>query len=1032
MLSELKANTRIRLKGDPTRIGILTERTQPGRLGQGLRYQVMFPDNSQWIPEDQIELVPTEQESPVELLRQGKLGRATDMRRTITHVRVTGRLVDVIYSMETTNTEFYSYQFKPVLRFLQSPSNALLIADEVGLGKTIEAGLVWTELRSRFDMRRLLVLCPAMLRPKWQRELAQKMGVRADIVKADDLHKRLKSPESSIHGYALICSQEGARPTRDWEDEKNSNSAAKLARFLRDRENDPPLIDLLIVDEAHYMRNRESRTNELGHLLRRVTENLLLLTATPIHNYNEDLFSLLNLLDADIFERSDSLKAILEANRPLVESRDHLLSANPSVEKLDEALRRAEGNRLLQGNRQITAIREALREPDCLKNREKRAEMAYRMELVNPLAYVITRTRKRDVKEWRVIREPTPEAVRMTEAEEAFYNAVTELVIDHASISDVNELFILATPQRQMSSSMAASLRAWRKRMDNVDETATAGSEDENEEIGPLTRKIIEQVDKLGNYLELMRHDSKYNRLRDVLNHFFKDHPAEKVVLFSTFRETLNYLGERLSNDGIRNLVMHGKSIRPKEEILTQFRVDQDVRILLSSEVGSEGIDLQFCHVLVNYDLPWNPMRIEQRIGRLDRLGQNAEKILIWSLFYKETIDDRIYTRLYEKLNLIQQALGDFEVVLGDEIRKLSKELLSCHLTPKQEEDRIDQTAQALANLRHDEELLENEASHLVAYGDYILNQVHAARDMNRRIIGYELTRYVIDFVQSHYPGCVFRQSDDDAAHFDVSLSPSAKQALEDFIRFKRLMPTSLTQNSNRPIPCRFENRTNLDGMYTVELINQFHPLVRFVSDQIDKSDEQLTPAVSIQLNCEMLADLPISSGDYVLAIARWSVTGLQSSEKLAYAGARIFDSDVLETETAERLANYAVQYGEDWFEAHHHINLDSVSKIADNLLFGELDAKFNDYVNDIRRRNEDRADLQVHNLNRHHDNQRRKLEDIRLKHLTNNRRSLVKATDGRIEALLNRIKRQEQAIESRRSINYRSDEIAIALIRVV
>lgn len=1032
MLSELKSNTRIRLKGDPTRIGILTGLTKPGRLGQGLRHQVMFSDNSQWIPEDQIELVPTEHESPVELLRRGKLGRAADLRRTLTHVRLTGRLVDVIYSMETTNTEFFSYQFKPVLRFLQSPSNALLIADEVGLGKTIEAGLVWTELRSRFDMRRLLVLCPAMLRPKWQRELLQKMGVRAEIVKTDELLKRLKSPESAIHGYALVCSQEGARPTRYWEDEKNSNSAAKLARFLRDRENDPPLIDLLIVDEAHYMRNPESRTNELGHLLRRVTENLLLLTATPIHNYNEDLFSLLNLLDADIFEHNDSLKAILEANRPLVESRDHILSANPSVEKLDEALRRAEGNRLLQGNRQITAIREALREPDCLNNRENRAELAYRMELVNPLAYVVTRTRKRDVKEWRVIREPTPEAVTMTEAEEAFYNSITELVIAHASISDVNELFILATPQRQMSSSMAASLRAWRKRMDNVDETAAAGSEDENEDIGPLTKKIIEQVDKLGNYLELTRHDSKYNRLRDVLKHFFKDHPTEKVVLFSTFRETLNYLGERLSNDGIPNLVMHGKSVRPKEEIITQFREDQNVRILLSSEVGSEGIDLQFCHVLVNYDLPWNPMRIEQRIGRLDRLGQNAEKILIWSLFYKETIDERIYYRLYEKLNLIQQALGDFEEVLGDEIRKLSKDLLSRDLTPKQKNDRIDQTAQALANLRYEEEQLEKEAAHLVAYGDYILNQVQVARDMNRRIVADDLRKYVIDFVQSHFPGCIFRQSEDDAEHFDVSLSPTAKQALEDFIRFKRLMPTSLTQNSNRPITCRFENRTNLDGMYAGELINQFHPLVRFVSDQIDKSEDQLTPAVGIQLKCDRVADLPVSSGDYVLAIARWSVTGLQSSEKLAYAGARIIDGGLLEKETAERLANYVVQYGEDWFESHQLINLDSVSKIADDLLFGQLDAKFNDYVNDIRRRNEDRADLLLRNLYRHHDSQRKKLEDIRSKHLANNRKSLVKATDGRIEALVNRIERQEQAIESRRSINYRSEEIAVALIRVV
>src|SRR5690606_10948814 len=110
--------------------------------------------------------------SPLDMLESRRLGRPIDLRRTLTHVKLSGRLANVIYSMEATNTDFYAYQFKPVLKILESPSNGILIADEVGLGKTIEAGLIWTELRSRFDMRRLLVLCPAALREKWRRELS--------------------------------------------------------------------------------------------------------------------------------------------------------------------------------------------------------------------------------------------------------------------------------------------------------------------------------------------------------------------------------------------------------------------------------------------------------------------------------------------------------------------------------------------------------------------------------------------------------------------------------------------------------------------------------------------------------------------------------------------------------------------------------------------------------------------------------------------------------------------------------------------
>src|SRR5205823_485294 len=121
----------------------------------------------------------------------------------------------------------------------------------------------------------------------------------------------LQDPVAVQRGFAAICSLQGARPTRQWRDPDSTNGAGKLARFLRSHENDEPLIDLLVIDEAHYLRNPESQTHELGKLVRPVSANLLLLTATPIHNYNQDLFSLLQLLDGDTFERLDDLALIL-------------------------------------------------------------------------------------------------------------------------------------------------------------------------------------------------------------------------------------------------------------------------------------------------------------------------------------------------------------------------------------------------------------------------------------------------------------------------------------------------------------------------------------------------------------------------------------------------------------------------------------------------------------------------------------------------------------------------------------------------
>ena len=180
----IPAGVRVRRIADPGRIGVTTGRRR--EFAGKERVQVQFPDRAEFIAADQIEVVESDEDF-WDQIKKGRFGRALNLRQTLTFHRLSGRLGNVIYSMQTTNTDFYAYQFKPVLKLLNSPTNGILIADEVGLGKTIEAGLIWTELRARFDARRLLVVCPAMLREKWQEELRERFGVSPKLTDVGNL-----------------------------------------------------------------------------------------------------------------------------------------------------------------------------------------------------------------------------------------------------------------------------------------------------------------------------------------------------------------------------------------------------------------------------------------------------------------------------------------------------------------------------------------------------------------------------------------------------------------------------------------------------------------------------------------------------------------------------------------------------------------------------------------------------------------------------------------------------------------------------
>jgi SNF2 family DNA or RNA helicase len=244
-----------------------------------------------------------ENESLKDLIAQGKYGTLSDLRRIVTYEKIKGQLTNIIYSMESSNTDFYPHQFKPVLKLLDSPVGRLLIADEVGLGKTIEAILIWKELQAREDARRLIVLCPAVLREKWKFDLLTKFNIDSEIINAQRLLDQVKKCKPTS-AFVYIVSIEGVRPRKNWQDTEQGDNRSLLARFLDEHQSTEEfsIFDLAIIDEAHYLRNAETANNQLGELIRDSSKHLLLLTATPIQTKHENLLNLLRLVSPEDFK----------------------------------------------------------------------------------------------------------------------------------------------------------------------------------------------------------------------------------------------------------------------------------------------------------------------------------------------------------------------------------------------------------------------------------------------------------------------------------------------------------------------------------------------------------------------------------------------------------------------------------------------------------------------------------------------------------------------------------------------------------
>lgn len=1038
---EFQANARVRIIDNPVRTGrIGTEHVGTGRRK---RLQVYFDDGTEdHFPASALEEIRqgNNSNSPYAWFAENRFAHARQLRTAITHHRLSGKLANLIYSLNTTNTDFYPHQFKPVLQLLESPSNGILIADEVGLGKTIEAGLIWTELKARIDARRLLVVCPAVLRTKWKEELSNRFGVQAELVDANELLQRLKKvSDKPREGFALIASMQGLRPPKDYEDLSNQKSGAKLARFLELAEQETEhLLHLLIIDEAHYLRNTVTSTNKLGALLRPHTEYLALLSATPLQTSDTDLFNLLHLLDESAFPHEHSYETSMTVTRPVVQLRDAVLAGRINKMEFMEVLAQALSNPFLEDSSQLKAMQVKPPTDNDLKSPAMRAELADRLDRVNPLSKVVTRTLKREVQENRVIRAPHDFRATLSETEKQFYQQVTYQVREYCRKRDLTTGFILTTPQRQMTSSIPAAYRAWQERIkqgkiEGYDEALFELSSEEidngerNSEFGTLVEQLVLIANTIGNYEKLKENDSKYQLLHENIKRYTKENPEEKIILFSFFRQTLAYLKERLTEDGLSCMVLQGGD--DKDQVLTAFKDKEGPQILLSSEVGSEGVDLQFSSLLINYDLPWNPMRIEQRIGRIDRLGQKADRILIWNMMYADTIDERIYDRLLMRLDVFKCALGNMENIMGRIINNLTRELFSHQLTPEEELQRIEQNLQALEENKLRQHKLEAEAPNLIAHGEYITGKVRAARELGRYIESEDLLAYVRDFLAEEFPATRLIELDSDKKLFRIEPDTSLRMEFAQFINTKELQgqTRSLTNSS---LPLLFENKHRTNS-HDYERVTQEHPLVRFVSHLSSQPNylKQRAPVTAIEISADILFGKQ-AKGVYIFCVERWSFTGAQISERLVYSAKELFADTLLSSEDSERLVNQAALQGKDWFAAGNLLCSERTTD-AYEVCRNHLAKRYKDTKTSMENENNDRINLQLKLLKKRCEDDINKIKD-RINNLRiSNKTKTIPMEEGKIKKKQDIYNSQASMLKAKKNLKTESQPVIAGVIKI-
>ena len=478
----------------------------------------------------------------------------------------------------------FDHQIMAAKRVKNSLNGRALLADEVGLGKTIEAGILIKEYYVTGLVKTALILVPPSLVGQWKDEMKSKFDLNFVTNKDDtqfqgyDQHPMLISSLSSAH----ISKNASELNSIDW--------------------------DMVIIDEAHRLKNSKTKAHQFVKELPK--KFLLLLSATPVQNNLKELYNLIDLI------------------RP-----GHLGTWNDfKIKYLQETNGRS-------------------------------IKMQNRNKLQDLLSQIVIRTTRDEVKAYIEFTDRIPKThiLESTALEKELYSETTEYVRNlYGGNGMILPLMLL---QRQLSSSTASTIQALRRKIEK----------------SPGDSEVIERLISIS---EKIKTDSKMTKLKEIV----ANDSESKFLIFTEFRDTQNYIYESLEGEKFSVVKFNGQmSTSERDTAVNKFK--NDAQIMVATEAGGEGKNFQFCHNVINYDLPWNPMRVEQRVGRVHRIGQN-EDVVIHNFAIQGTIEEYVLKLLYEKVNLFKMTIGELDLLFGDlDPTKLESTIFESYMTSIKKDD---------------------------------------------------------------------------------------------------------------------------------------------------------------------------------------------------------------------------------------------------------------------------------------------------------------------------------------------------------
>ena len=694
--AEIKEKDTIYLTGDPKTKGMVFSIQN---VGNTVKYEVFVNGEIKPFYAGQIALVE-------EKISYNWIDIDTFQSR-LSAYEINNPSADNLYSLHSAKIDFVPYQFRPALKMIKADEPRILIADSVGVGKTIEAGLIIKELEARNELDNVVVICPKPLvsERKWEQEMKKFdedfTPLTGDILRQiiSDTNRDAEWParfNKVIIPYSILDGRtyEGGKRT-----------------FVGLKDLDPaPHFGLVIVDEAHHIRNG-SMEKEKAYAYKCTkyfcdhADAVVMLTATPLQTGNDDLFTLLNLLRPDVVIDKDSFYLMSKPNE-FISKASHLVrgASDGWQQKAIEALREITitqwGESVIARNPLYKSILGVLERKEI--SREDRVQLITDIESLHSFDGMLNRTRRKDIQDFCVRHTYTIET-EFTEAQKKLHDEL--LRFEYSALASVYHVrmvpFLMSTIKRQAAScifGLAPYLRDMinRRFSDIYDDPEIDAETIDFDGISVNALKTLS-----GHILELAdnlpEEDPKFDRFMEIIEEK-QSEQNNKIILFSTFRHTLSYIRKKLKNTNLRVAQIDG-SVKDEQrsEFHDRFQLpkeDEDaIDILLFTEVGSEGLDYQFCNLMVNYDLPWNPMRIEQRIGRIDRRGQTSDVVSIYNLITGGTVDADIYNRCFMRIGVFERSIGECEAILGQISNEVEKIALNPKLTDEERRDKLEQMA---------------------------------------------------------------------------------------------------------------------------------------------------------------------------------------------------------------------------------------------------------------------------------------------------------------------------------------------------